>query len=75
MVGGYTINLSADTLAEADQLAALDIAPVTVVVPTDMMHNTETPAGRKVVIFPAITHENVTCATCALWSKSRDRRL
>jgi len=63
---GFTINLSADTLAEADQLAALDIAPVTVVVPSDVVHNTQTPEGRKVVICPAITHENVTCASCAL---------
>ncbi|WP_271595920.1 DUF7227 family protein [Bradyrhizobium sp. CCBAU 25360] len=65
---GFTINLSADSLAEADKFAALEMAPDTVVLPSDMMRNTATPEGRKVVICPAITHENVTCATCALWS-------
>lgn len=68
---GFTINLSADTLAEADQLAALDIAPVSVVLRSDMMNNTETPEGRTVVICPAITHENVTCATCGLCQRQR----
>lgn len=68
---GFTINLSADTLAEADQLAALQIAPVTVVVTSDVMQNTKTPEGRKVVICPAITHENVTCASCALCQRQR----
>jgi hypothetical protein len=68
---GFTINLSADTLAEADQLAGLNIAPVTVVVPAETMENTVTPGGRKVVICPARTQENVTCATCGLCQRQR----
>jgi hypothetical protein len=70
--GGFTINLSADSLAEADELADLAIAPVTVVVPEHQTKNTTTPAGRKVVICPARTHENVTCATCALCARQRE---
>ena len=69
---GFTINLSADTLAEADQLAELDVAPVTVVVPHDRAGNTTTPMGRKVVICPARTHTNITCATCGLCARRRD---
>jgi len=33
--GGFTINLSADNLAHADQLADLNIAPVAVVLPAE----------------------------------------
>jgi hypothetical protein len=68
---GFTINLSADTLTEADQLAALNIAPVTVVVPAGTMENTATPDGRKVIICPARTQDNVTCATCGLCQRLR----
>jgi hypothetical protein len=70
--GGFTINLSADSLEEADELADLAIAPVTVVVPSTVTENTTTPKGQKVVICPAITHTNITCATCGLCARQRD---
>jgi hypothetical protein len=63
---GFTINLSADTLAEADTLAGLAIGPVVVVLPSDVKENLATPQGRKVVVCPAITREGVTCSTCKL---------
>jgi hypothetical protein len=69
---GFTVNLSADTLAEADALASLRIGPVVVVLPSDQMTNTTTPDGRKVVICPAVTHDSVTCATCQLCARQRD---
>ncbi len=62
---GFTINLSADNLAEADAKADLDIAPVVVVLPSTQLTNTTTPNGRRVVICPAYTH-GVTCADCQL---------
>ena len=62
---GFTINLSADTLAEADELAALNIGPVVVVVARDAV-NCGTPQGRKVVICPAQTRDDVSCKTCGL---------
>lgn len=68
---GFTINLSADTLAEADQLAKTECAPVTVVVPSAVEENTTTPEGRKVIICPARTHENVTCSNCGLCARQR----
>lgn len=70
---GFTINLSADSLAEADSLAALEVAPVVVVLPSDQTTATTTPEGRKVAICPATIAEGVTCATCGLCAL-RDRK-
>lgn len=68
---GFTINLSADNLKHADKLAALNIAPVVVVLPQDTTANTTTPEGRKVVVCPATQREDVTCASCQLCHHSR----
>lgn len=65
-LNGFTINLSGNNLAHADALADMGIAPVTVVLPADQMQNTVTPKGRRVVICPAVTRDNVSCATCGL---------
>lgn len=62
---GFTVNLSADTLAQADRLAGLRVAPVVVVLPEGQIENTWTPEGRKVVVCPAPTH-GVTCERCKL---------
>lgn len=67
---GFTVNMSANTLAEADQLADLGIAPVVTVLPRAQLTNTKTPKGRKVVVCPAVTREDVSCATCELCSKT-----
>jgi hypothetical protein len=67
---GFIINLSANNLREADSLASLAIGPVVVVLPQTQETNTTTPAGRKVVICPAVTHENVTCASCKLCARA-----
>ena len=68
---GFTINLSGNNLAHADQLAALGIAPVVTVLPSDG-GSTTTPAGRKVVQCPATFRANVTCASCKLCQRQRD---
>lgn len=66
---GFTVNLSADNLDEADQFMDLGIAPVVVVGPSDQKENTVTPKGRKVVICPNYTH-NVQCIDCGLCQKA-----
>jgi hypothetical protein len=68
---GFTINLSADTLSQADKLFDLEIAPVVTIVPSVNVKNYKTPAGNRVVICPATIHDNVTCATCGIcqWKK------
>ena len=63
---GFTINLSANNLAHADELAAKAIAPVVVLLPAEAKSNTETPAGRKVVVCPATQRDDITCKSCRL---------
>ncbi len=63
---GFTVNLSADNLAEADKLADMAIGPIVVVLPAERTRATVTPKGRKVAICPATISDNVTCADCGL---------
>jgi hypothetical protein len=65
---GFTVNLSGNTLAHADALLDLAIAPVVVVLPKDVHGNVDitTPKGRKVVVCPATYKDDVSCVTCGL---------
>lgn len=67
--GGFVVNLSANTLAHADELADLGIGPVVTLLPSTQTANTVTPKGRKVVICPATHMDNVSCDSCRLCSK------
>lgn len=69
---GFTINLSANNLAHADELADLGIAPVVTVLPASQTTNTTTPKGRKVVVCPATVRDDVNCKTCGLCARLRD---
>ncbi len=69
---GFTINLSANSLADADALADTGAGPVVVVLPSDATDNTRTPAGRRVVVCPATQRDDVSCATCQLCARQRD---
>lgn len=70
---GFTVNLSGNNLANADDLAALEIAPVVVVLPADTAERTlATPAGRKVVVCPATYRDDVQCKSCGLCARQRD---
>jgi hypothetical protein len=66
---GFTINLSADTLEEADALADLGIAPVCVVINPTQKENLTTPKGRRVTICPARRKNGITCSTCQICTK------
>jgi hypothetical protein len=68
---GFTINLSANDLADADTLADTGAGPVVVVLPSDTSANTATPAGRSVVVCPATQRDDVSCATCQLCQRQR----
>lgn len=68
--GGFTVNLSADSLRQADTYLALGIAPVVTVLPKDGPYPGHTPGGTKLVVCPAARRDGVTCATCALCAKS-----
>ena len=66
---GFTVNMSADSLDEADDLFDKAIGPVVTVLPREQLTNTRTPRGRTVVVCPAVTREDVSCATCQLCSR------
>jgi hypothetical protein len=67
---GFTINLSANGLNHADKLASLGIGPVCTILPDQNPVNRVTPQGRKVVICPAQTRDNTTCASCGLCQRA-----
>jgi hypothetical protein len=69
--GGFTVNLSANTLAHADELANKGVGPICVVLPSDAEKNTMTPDGRRVVICPATRWDNIDCASCMLCQRQR----
>ena len=66
---GFTVNLSADDAGEADTLADSEL-PLTCIVPMDTPEKTTTPAGRTIIVCPAQTRDNVTCATCGLCARA-----
>lgn len=68
---GFTVNLSAETLAQADSYVSLAIAPVVVVLPTGTSKPVHTPAGRRVVVCPA-SLGNTDCLNCGSCQR-RDR--
>lgn len=67
---GFTVNLSANGLRHADQLAALNIGPVATILPEGVTENTLTPDGRKVVVCPAQKVDGITCQKCRLCSRA-----
>lgn len=67
---GFTVNLSADDMGEADRLKALNIGPVVVVLPRNAPDVSYTPNGHKVVTCPAQTRDDVSCKTCGLCARS-----
>jgi len=68
---GFTVNLSANNLADADYLADKNAGPVVVVLPSTQFTNTVTPSGRTVVVCPATQRDDVSCATCQLCQRQR----
>lgn len=71
---GFTVNLSADNLRDADSKAALGIAPVAVVLPNGTTDSLRTPAGRKVIVCPAVT-SHLTCERCQLCAKPQRKAI
>lgn len=72
---GFTINVSANSLAEADALLSRTRAlPVVAVVPEDAPHRGTTPGGNKYIICPAQIRDDVSCATCGLCQNADPKR-
>lgn len=68
---GFTVNLSAQTLAQADAYAGIGIAPVVVILPVGRDRPVRTPAGRHVVVCPA-SLGSTDCLHCGI-CQQRDR--
>lgn len=68
---GFTVNLSAQTLAQADAYADIRIAPVVVILPAGTDRPVRTPAGRHVVVCPAVLG-STNCLSCGI-CQQRDR--
>lgn len=66
---GFTVNLSANSPEHADTLADLDAGPVVCMVAEDTPKLSHTPAGRTIVVCPAVTTEDMDCARCQLCAK------
>jgi hypothetical protein len=67
---GFRINLSANSLHEADKLFDLGIGPVVTLLSPETREATKTPKGRRVIICPAYT-AGLTCKKCQICSKER----
>lgn len=67
----FTLNLSAETLSEADEFVALGIAPVVVVLPINQTETLKTPAGNTVMVCPASISDTTTCALCAICAEPK----
>ncbi|PWB82029.1 MAG: hypothetical protein C3F08_00695 [Candidatus Methylomirabilota bacterium] len=66
---GFTVNLSANNLTHADELADLDVGPVVTLVPEGSPSRTVTPAGRKVILCPAQDSVAISCASCGICAR------
>lgn len=65
---GFTINISADTTAEADEARSMGL-PTVLIVAKDTKNGTMTPGGNKIILCPNQTHGK-TCAECMLCQKA-----
>ena len=65
---GFTVNLSADNLAEADRLWQTGAGPVVALVPSDAPAKLKTPGGLSVAVCPAQLRDT-SCTECQLCSR------
>lgn len=70
---GFTINLSADNLREADELSKY--GPVAVVLPSDAPDKLTTPGGRKVLVCAYERGIGIRCSECGLCAVSNRRQI
>lgn len=66
---GFTINSSANSVAEADDLYNLGF-PTVCIIAIDAPNTMKTPGRNTIVKCPAVYREDITCASCALCQKA-----
>ena len=67
---GFTVNVSANNLTQADDYKALNIAPVVAIISENLPKTFKTLAGNRVVTCPAQTNDRTSCETCGLCQRS-----
>lgn len=74
---GFTVNVSCDSLEEADRWRAdCPTLPLVAVIPEAEARDTFlTPGGNRVTVCPAQTRDDVTCASCKLCSVASRRTI
>lgn len=72
---GFTINLSADSIKDADNLKTLNIGPVVTIMPEDCDKVTLTPAGNTVVQCPATYNDTIQCSNCGICQVSNRKAI
>ena len=73
---GLTVNLSADSLKQADEYHALGVGPVVCILPRDAENRgNKTPGGIPIVVCPAQTADSVSCAQCMLCENSQRKSI
>lgn len=73
---GFTINLSANNPAHADQLSSLKIGPVATVLRHDFTGRVmQTPSGRTIIRCPATYTKSITCKSCGICQVSHRKSI
>lgn len=65
---GFTINLSCDSIEQLDE--NLDI-PKVIVIDHDFKEKSFDASGHKIVICPAVIHDEIDCSVCAICANSK----
>ena len=68
---GFTVNVSANNLAQADDYKALNVAPVVAIIGENLPKTFKTNAGNRVVTCPAQTNSKTSCETCGLCQRAQ----
>lgn len=68
---GFTVNLSANSLQDADNKKALQIGPICVNLPKVSPNTVFTPKGNKVIVCPSQQKDEVTCLSCRLCANAK----
>ena len=67
---GFTVNVSANNLTQADEYKALDVAPVVAIIGNNLPKTFKTAKGNRVVTCPAQTNSKTSCETCGLCQRA-----
>ena len=67
---GFTVNVSANNLIQADEYKALNIAPVVAIISDNLPKTFKTAGGNRVVTCPAQTNSKTSCETCGLCQRA-----